>query len=651
MTQPPSQQPPQGGSGTPQEPPSGSPRRPVTPPPPSAPPAPPAQPPAPGAPAYGYPAAPGPYGQQPPAAGTPGYGYPQAPGPYGPPQPGPYAEQPQPGPYGQQPGPYGSPQPGPYGQQPGPYGSPQPGPYGQQAAGAYGQPQSGPNGQQGYPGYPAPPGPPPLAPSPSSGRGFFRGRTGVIVAAAVAVVVVAAVGVGFAVSGDDPGGKPVAQESSDGKDKSGPTASPSGDGNDEGRDTDDDLNAGRKAGEAKILWMKDNDLKLPRDGATVRGPWVVGDTLVKAAYRGISGYSLDTGDEKWTVGFDTDICAGSVNATADGKVVLGLLDGTGDRADCAEIQQVDLTTGKAGWKKTIQPNGIWDLLTDIGLAISGDTVTVGRSGGTNAFRVSDGKELFGSTTDKCKPVAYAGGPKLIAAVNCTTDDPENPQQQIQQLDPATGKARWTYQPERGWEVDRVYSVDPLVVALTNEKKKSWGVLALKDDGTLRSTLKGDASDKFAPDCGGTLQIFGKTLDNCAGVAADADTFYMATQATSTTDRTNTVVAFDLDSGKTKWKSAAPAGRLMQPMRMDGANLVVRLEATYEAGGAIASVAPTGGAPKILLQHPASTALTEESIFGGKFIWLDGRSIIVADRLTEANNRGDDRETAMIAFGE
>ncbi|MFD6528979.1 PQQ-binding-like beta-propeller repeat protein [Streptomyces sp. NPDC060184] len=640
MTQPPSQQPPQGGSETPPEPPQGSPRPPAGSPPP--PPASPAQPPAPGAPSYGYPQAPGPYGQQPPGPGTPGYGYPQAPGPYGAQQPGPYGQQ--------SPGPYGRQAPGPYGQQvPGPYGAPQSGPYGQQAPGPYGAPQPGPYGAQGYPGHPAPPGPPPVAPPPSSGRGL-RGRTGAIVAAAVAVVVVAAVGVGVAVGGDEGGGKPVAGKSSDDKGGAGPSASGSADGNDEGRATDDDLNAGRQKGEAKVLWKQDNDLKLPRNGARVYGPWVVGDILAKAAYRSVSGYSLATGEEKWTVTFSTDVCAAPVNATTNGKIVLGLMDGTGDQANCAQLQQIDLATGKAAWKTTIKQNGVWDLLSDIGLAISGDTVTVGRSGGTDAFRVSDGKELFGEPSGNCRPVAYAGGPKLIAALDCSTGDLDNPQQQIQQLDPDTGKARWTYQPERGWEVDRVYSVDPLVVALTNEKKKSWGIIALKDNGTLRSQLTGDAADKFAPDCGSSLEIFGKSLDNCTGVVADAKTFYMATEAPTSADGTNAVVAFDLDSGKTKWKSAAPAGRVMEPMRMDGADLIVRLEVTYDHGGAIASLAPTGGAPKILLQHPASTAPIEENIFDGTFLWLDGRSIIVTDRLTEANNRGDDRETAMIAFG-
>ncbi|MCX5399065.1 PQQ-binding-like beta-propeller repeat protein [Streptomyces sp. NBC_00102] len=667
MTQPPSQQPPQGGSGTPQEPFDGSPPQPAAQPPgtppPSAPPAPPAQPPAPGAPAYGYPQAPGPYGQQPPAPGAPGYGYPQAPGPYGAPQSGPYGApqsgpygqqaQPQPGPYGQPqaPGPYGAPQSGPYGQQ----AQPQPGPYGQpQAPGPYGAPQPGPYGRQGYPGHPAPPAVPPASGSgsgsgSSGGRGFFRGRTGVIVAAAVAVVIVAAVGVGFAVGGDDdPGGKPVAHGSSDTKGDAGPSTSASPDDGEGG--AQDDLNADRKAGEAKVLWLKENDLKLPLNGTVVRGPWIVGDTLVKAAYRGIAGYSLATGEEKWNLTFDTDICAAPVNATADGKVVLGLKDSDGDRANCVRLQQVDLAAGKAGWKKTIKQDGIWDLLSEIGLAISGDTVTVGRSGGTDAFRVSDGKELFGAPEGNCRPVAFAGGPKLIAALNCTVDDPENPQQQIQQLDPVTGKARWTYQVGRGWEVDKVYSVDPLVVSMVQDQKKAWGILVLKDDGTVRSRLASDPGDSFAPNCGSSFQIFAKSLDDCRGVAADADTLYMATKAASAKDRTNKVVAFDLDSGKPRWSSASPADRFMEPVRMDGANLIVHFEASWDKGGAVASIAPTGGAPKVLLQHPESTATVEEMTSGGKFLWLDGRSVIVARQLTEANNRGDDRETAMISFG-
>ncbi|WP_405390312.1 PQQ-binding-like beta-propeller repeat protein [Streptomyces sp. NBC_01102] len=625
MTQPPSQQPPQGGFGSPQEPPQGTPQ-----PPPQAPqgapqPPPPApqgapQPPPPGPPqaqpGYGYPQAPG---------EQPGYGYPQAPGPYSQ----------QPGPYGAQPGPYGQPaQPGPY-IQPGPY--TQPGAYGQPTQpGGYGYPQ------QQYPGAPVPGG--------SGAGGPFKGKPAVVIGAALAALLVVGGGIFFATSGDDEE-KPVAKPSTGPAD---PSASPTvdeGDGNGDGREVDDDLNAGRKAGEAKVLWLTTNDIDLPRNGADVHGPWIVGDTIVKGMYRSLTGYSVADGKQKWTLALPADLCAAPGNPTTDGKIVIGVENGTTDKADCSDLQMVDLNTGKAGWKKSITKNGTWDLMSDIGLAISGDTVTVGRTGNSNAYRVSDGKELFGKPAGTCQPFAFAGGPKLIAATSCRTDDVNNPQHQVQEIDPATGKPKWTYKPQRGWEIDKVYSVSPLVVSLTQREEKKWTILAIKENGTLRSQLVGDKEDKFAVDCGNDFSIFGENLEGCTGIAADANSFYMATEDdTSGSSRTNKVVAFDLNTGKPKWKSKAPAGRVVKPLRMEGGNVLLYVEATYDKGGAIATLAPTGGAPAVVLQHPASTTRIESSFFTSKIAYAGGRSFIVSGRVSASNDKEEKSQKTMMAFG-
>lgn len=633
MTQPPSQQPPQGGFGAPQEPSKGSPQPPrqppQAPPPPSAPPqAPPsAQPPAPQAPpaqpGYGYPQAPG----QAPAQ-APGYGYPQQPGPYQ--QPGQ-----QPGPYGQQPGPYQAAQPGPYGRQ-------QPGPYGQPPQPGYGYPQQQYPGGPGGPGMPGPGG---------SGGGPFKGKPAVVIAAAVAALLVIGGGVFLAVNSGDDDKKPIAKESNDPKAPSASASVDEGDGNGTGRDGDDDLNAGRKAGEAKVLWLQKNDVDLPRNGADVYGPWVIGDTVVKGMYRAVSGYSAADGKQKWTLKLPADLCAAPAQATSDGKIVIGVKNGTTDKADCSDLQMVDLTTGKAGWKKSIKKSGLFDMMTDISLAISGDTVTVGRTSNSNAYRVSDGKELFGKPAGNCQPFAFAGGPKLIAAGSCRTDDLDNPQHQLQEIDPNTGKARWTYKPARGWEIDRVYSVDPLVISLTQREKKKWSILAIKQNGTLRSQLIGDKDDKFAPDCGSAFAIFGKSLDGCTGVAADANTFYMATQAdTSGTARTNKVVAFNLNTGKPKWKAAAPAEQLVKPLRMEGANVLLYVEAGYGKGGGIATLAPTGGTPQMLLKHPESTAGIESSFYNAKIVYAAGRSFIASGRVSASNDKEELETKTMMAFG-
>ncbi|MDQ0795897.1 outer membrane protein assembly factor BamB [Streptomyces sp. B1I3] len=576
------------------------------------PPAPPQTPPS-GQPGYGYPQAP---------SGQPGYGYPQASGPY--------AQQP--GPYGAQPGPYGQPT------QPGPYGQPtQPGAYGQPTQpGGYGYPQ------QQYPGAPVPGG---------SGGGPFKGKPAVVIGAALAALLVVGGGIFFATSGDDGDDKKPVAGSSTGDTK--PSVSPTvdeGDGTGGGREANDDLNAGRKAGEAKVLWLTKNDIDLPRNGADVYGPWIVGDTLVKGMYRSVIGYSVADGKQKWTLPLPADMCSAPGTPTADGKIVIGVMNGTTDKADCSELQMIDLNTGKAGWKKSVKKNGTWDLMSDIGLAISGDTVTVGRTSNSNAYRVSDGKELFGKPSGNCQPFAFAGGAKLIAASSCRTDDVDNPQHQIQEVDPTTGKAKWTYTPERGWEVDKVYSVSPLVVSLTHPAKKKWSILALKENGTLRSQLAGDEEDKFSVDCGHDFAIFGQKLEGCTGVAADANTFYMMTEDdTSGTGRTNKVIAFDLNTGKPKWKAAAPAERTMKPLRMEGGNVLVYLEPSYDKGGAIATIAPGGGAPVVLLQHPDSTTQIE-NFFSSTTVYAGGRSFVVSTRVSASNDEEEKEQTTMMAFG-
>jgi len=423
-----------------------------------------------------------------------------------------------------------------------------------------------------------------------------------------------------------------------------------GDGNGDGNGGgDEDLNAGRKKGEAKVLWLQKNDVDLPRNGSDVRGPWVVGDTIVKGMYRTVSGYSVGDGKQKWTLKLPADLCAAPAQAAANGKIVIGVKNGTTDKADCADLQMIDLNTGKAGWKKSIKKNGTWDFLSDISLAISGDTVTVGRTGNSNAYRVSDGKELFGKQSGNCQPFAFAGGPKLIAAANCRTGDVDNPQHQIQELDPVTGKPKWTYQPKRGWEIDKVYTVTPLVVSL--KKEKEWSILALKENGQLRTGITSDKGDKFAPDCGSAFAIFGKSLDGCTGVAADANTFYMATAPDSSgLARTNKVVAFDLNTGKSKWKAAAPSERVVKPLRMEGGDVLLYVEAGFNKGGGIATLAPTGGTPKMLLQHPVSTSEIESTFYNSKVVYADGRSFIASGRVSARNDKEELETKTMMAFG-
>ncbi|MFB6846125.1 PQQ-binding-like beta-propeller repeat protein [Streptomyces sp. NPDC056373] len=602
MTQPPSQ-PPHGGFGAPQnQPPQGGGHgAPQTPPPPQGPPQTPPPPQGPPQPGYGYPQQPGPYGQ------------PQQPGPYGrPQQPGPY----NPGPYGQQqPGPYGQPQ------QPGPYGQP-----------GYGYPQQ--------PQYPGAPGTPPGGGS----NNPFKGKPALIIGAAVAALLVVGGTVWAVTGGDDGNGKkkPVAQKTDDPKAGSSAPANP-GDGSGDGGEDPEDLNAGRQAGEAKVLWYKEAP-DAPGSGADADGMWITGKTAVKAAYKQLFAYNVGDGKPSWdAITFPQKICATSPQKTSDNKIVVAYMSGASDRAKCNQLQEIDLVTGEKGWKEQVADGALFDSTLSVELSITGKTLMVGRSQSGTAYDVTNGDKLFDKKKygNACFPAAFAGGEKLIAVSSCDAGS-DKEHDEIQELDPKTGKARWTQPFDKGWRVARTYSVSPLVVYSTNEDKKAWNISTFTSGGKFRSQVGFD--EDFAPECG--WAILERDLTGCQGVAADDSTLYLPTKATS---GANEIVAVDLANGKEKWRVKSPADESMLPVKTEGGKLVAYVEPTYDGGGQIVSI-PTGGGshkPSKLLQNPEGAADIENSFFSKEFDWVDGRFYISTTRLS---GNDDTKEKLMLAYG-
>ncbi|MGW0141488.1 outer membrane protein assembly factor BamB family protein [Streptomyces calvus] len=597
MTQPPNQ-PPHGGFGAPQEPPPGGGfGAPQTPPPPQGTPqGPPAGPPQPG---YGYPQ------QQPPQ------------------QPGPYAS----GSY--TPGPYGQPQ------QPGPYGQPQqPGPYGQPG---YGYPQ-----QPHFPGAPGTP------PGGSGSRNPFKGKPALVVGAAVAALLVIG-GTVWAVSGDSDSGKddkPVAQGSDDpAPNGSGAPVNP-GDGSGDGGEDPEDLNKGRKAGESKVLWYKEAP-DAPGSGADAPGMWITDKVAVKAAYKELSAYNVTDGKPAWeAIAFPQKICAVTQDKTSDDRIVVAHMSGSSDRAKCNQLQLVDLNTGEKGWTQEVADGALFDSVLSIEMSLAGNTLMVGRSQSGTAYDMRTGDKLFDSRKygDACFPAAFAGGKRLIQVASCGAGG-NNEHDEVRELDPATGKVKWTYAYEKGWRIERAYSVDPLVLYATKEEdgdKKVWNIAAFTAGGKVRSQVSVD--ENFAPGCG--WAVLARDLQGCEGVAVDANTLYLPTEATT---GANEIVAISLDNGKERWRQKSPVEESMVPMKVEGGKLIAYVEPSYDAGGQVVSL-PVGGSshkPVELMQNPQGVADIENSFFSRSIDWVDGRFYISTTRLT---GNDESKEKLMLAYG-
>ncbi|MFI9823010.1 PQQ-binding-like beta-propeller repeat protein [Streptomyces sp. NPDC052013] len=591
MSQPPSQPPQPGGFGAPQDPPpQGGFGAPQTPPPPQGP---------------------------PPGAPQPGYGYPQQP------------QQPQ------QPGPYG--QPGPY--TPGPYGQPQqPGPYGQPGYGYPPQPQ--------FPGAPGtPPGGPGTPPGgPGGSRNPFKSKPALAIGAAAVAALLVVGGTVWAVSGDDKKDKkPVAQKTDDGKaDPSDAPVNP-GDGSGDGGEDPENLNEGRQPGESKVLWYKEAP-DAPGSGADAPGMWITKKTAVKAAYKELSAYNVGDGKPTWeTITFPQKICAVTPKQTSDDKVVIAYMNGASDRAKCNQLQLVDLDTGEKGWKIEVAEGELFDSTLSLELSLTGNTLMVGRSMSGTAYDVASGDKLFDKKKygDACFPSAFAGGERLIQVASCGAGG-NNEHDEVQELDPKTGKVKWTYKYEKGWRVSKAYSVDPVVIYSTNEDKKAWNISSFTAGGTVRAQV--DVDEDFAPECG--FGILNRELQGCSGVAVEGDTLYLPTEATS---GANEIVAISLANGKERWRQKSPADESMVPMKVVAGKLIAYVEPSYDGGGQVVAIPVTGSShkPVKLMQNPQGVAEIENGFFSKAIDWVDERFYISTTRLT---GNDDSKEKLMLAYG-
>ncbi|MCX4543187.1 PQQ-binding-like beta-propeller repeat protein [Streptomyces sp. NBC_01565] len=542
--------------------------------------------------------------------------------------------------------------PGPPPQQPPGYGYPQAGdnPYAQQPQQPPTQPMQPPMPPQPGYAYPPPTGPgmPPTAPmgfpgppqSGAPGPGRRRNLTALI-AASVAGVLVLGTGAYFAFAdgGSDDPKEPVAQSPAPADPK--PSASASvddGDGSGNGGGEQEDLNAGRKQGEDKVLWFKTTKIDGPGSGVEAKGQWVAGDAVVKSAWKSLVAYSAADGKEKWKLDFKTEICATAGKTTTDGKTIVVVRANDADTSACNQMKMIDLKAGKEGWTKEIAQEGAFDIDSSADLTLTGDTVAINRLVKTSAYKISTGDKLFaGNGADGCQPGAYAAGNgKMIGVATC--QDPDRTVE-VQDADPVTGKKSWSYRLPKGFKVKGVYSVDPVVLDLGNETSKERSIVVLGPDGKPRTSVSGEGS--FPVNCGKRDHV----LQGCGDSAVDSGTLYLATSAD--VGKANEIVAFDLGTGKVKWRTPAGDKGTLVPLKAADGKLVFYREATSEQGGEILSIPAAGGQPTALLRHPSGAAAeVESSFFTPRADYVDGRFFISATRLIA---RGKDEKFLMV-FG-
>ncbi|MCC3771667.1 PQQ-binding-like beta-propeller repeat protein, partial [Streptomyces sp. UNOC14_S4] len=508
---------------------------------------------------------------------------------------------------------------------------------------AYPPPPGRPFGTPGIPGAPTTGGPggPGSPGGPSSlggpigpGAPGNKKRTAIIIGAAAAVLLAAGGGVWALTGGSDDSGKkkPVAHGSTapgKGGDQGGGSAGPRDGG-------DDDPNDRRQAGEAKLL-IDQKGPDVDSASAAIPGVWVMGDYVVKAVQDKVVAYDTSNGKEKWTVQLPKRVCAAPKDATDDGKVVVAY---DGDKKDeCANYAMIDLKAGKKGWDKPIpKSGGFAESFIGMDMAISGNAMGAAWFGGSGMIRVSDGEPI--STPEVkagCGVDGYAGGKALLRSWQCVDDKTSH----IEKVDPATGKAVWTWDGRQGMTTRKIYSTEPAVVSLGSDDRKSGGIIALKD-GKERSVID-LGSQSYAPTCG--MSIVNRDLGGCQGLAVTDSTLYLPTEGNYSSG--NEIHAFDLDTGKRKWAAKNSAKTELMPLKADGDKVIAYQKGTYDKPGSVVSVGADGD-PKVLLQIPDAMKSAESYFFGARYLYDSDRFYIASTRLS--TGKSEDGNRMLVAFG-
>lgn len=370
-----------------------------------------------------------------------------------------------------------------------------------------------------------------------------------------------------------------------------------------------------------VLWSQPNYKgKLPpgEQAKEVMGTWVTDKTVIQTLPDGVKAYNVATGKRVWATpipGAGTSVC--EAPRESDGGIGIVAF---GVNKACDHLVAYDLNTGKQLWTKQFkaqakpkpkgdkrfQPGDTTPKESGGTYARSGDVVVAKAWGGAYALKTSDGSFAWKpEETAKCDGVgSYTGGKALIRVRACHTKPVLGvAYDEVSKIDPASGKAEWTYtfHPKSKDDLDagmavggQVVSTDPVVLLPDRE---DMGLMALDTEtGKLRS--------RFSP---GTPARYVQTHEPEGSTWMQAGSFgnTFVISAAEADNNGNLLAAYDLDSGKLLWKTKADDNKDYYPLPGANGNKIiayVRNNAS-EQGPALVQYDAKTGTPHTVVDYP------------------------------------------------
>ncbi|WP_437015667.1 outer membrane protein assembly factor BamB family protein [Streptomyces sp. enrichment culture] len=384
-----------------------------------------------------------------------------------------------------------------------------------------------------------------------------------------------------------------------------------------------------------VLWSvpvpkREGDLGAGPLKAETRGTWFTDEAVVHTLPDGIKAYDLDTGEQLWATALPGDSnqsCVAPENSSGDIGIVA-----YGENEACDHLAAYDLGSGKELWHRDLRP-GDSTSKHDVSVARAGNVVVVNAGKTVLALNASDGTPAWDPkrfATDQCPSGRFTGGKVLVRVRTCVIDDAGGEDfgrqwDEVSLIDPATGRARWTYRhdvPEDSLGGDLsnndVISTSPLVLL---RKGQDGEALFALDEGT------GKVRSEFSPAMPAKyVQTQDAEGSPWSEAGAFGDTFVMGASEGNDGD---VMVAYDLDSGKQLWKIEPVEFRRYYPLPAAGGDRILAYVTgnDNDKGPELVEFGARDGAMTTVVEYPADIH-RGMSVFATPY-WHDDRLYVSA----------------------
>ncbi|NUS45650.1 MAG: PQQ-binding-like beta-propeller repeat protein, partial [Mycobacteriaceae bacterium] len=404
---------------------------------------------------------------------------------------------------------------------------------------------------------------------------------------------------------------------------------------------------GAAQAKAEVMWS----IREGRDGPATdeksrlqrTGVWFTDQNVVIAESKRIAAYNQDTGALAWEYSSPDGEFVCDVDLQGDSKQAFVAF---GGEKDCSVVEAIDLAAGKKIWsaKAESADNGTSDI--DLGDYGDFDKYNVGQTTGIavaggvavfngQAFQVSDGKKLWDAAKAlpaECTMPEFTGGAKLVALCDST----------VSELDPLTGRSKWTYQAPTGdmFSSVKVASTDPVVVMRSQLTGNTAPVVAVLNDQGKEAYQITDGHPVIAPR--GSLEAMSGTVP----LLSTDKVLYVPGSDMSASfhtggDTANQLSAYDRATGRKLWtKTLADGMSALGLVKTQGKLFPVRVEQSGDllvlveaAGGAkplnLVRVSAADGSMTNLKEFPGTVTSAKVLMYGVVVHENNGRLFLVA----------------------